>query len=1022
MFCPGGDPRTPWNTGMPSDEQPVTNIGLAYQAALYTGTAATLGFLASDYVITRPARDWVMGYEDPTLVAAQPTHPTIVRSSTVSPLQHNLSAPTQTAWARPSNGTMQVWTGASSSLGFAGYMSRVQNDANAQVCHSLTAEQDVPECKDAWPCPEDMDCPDVEPIVPDQAEGSQLGYINGSTGQRFPWQPGFSTFSGTLDCRHNLSLWLPCLLRTVTLYCDVAARPFSVSATPIADIEFEEGDETGSEIEVEARLFRIAAEDAMPASEHPFNAAYDMHGNSPWIWNMSAARQAPIFMSLPQFANSTFELNTTTKSSASNVQGLRAPDFYSFSWLGIEVYSGVRLRGAIRLQTNVLVSGPTAAWSEPWMVPIGRISYENNATNHTIDTIHGLAYGTLTQLAAKAIQVVFFILATIFLSLSVGFGVKYWEMQRGLVKMKKKSLSRSGAAASFVRRACLRCGLCGPDRGHIVRRLQEMKQEELLSPLLGGGQSLTPRAQIQEKEFKATPSTGRRRAATDDDRIEVHFGQLEQMSSDESEVDEAILSENVHVVTKLDPETWHDLVTPPGRSRLQRCYILLELMPWVCWWVFGIFPKWFFAQSTLSSAWLLHGWLFNETRALVLAAFISVVVVSAQILQRLCTAKMDRVFVLVPTVVDISTMLVFCISAATAKFAEHQSWSSWPAITHGSMLVTAILCVIFDHPFIISVYCRELRPEIWRERIVFQLSQVVSWFWCIILFLVTVLQIIPVLAPHNMNPAEKAWLIAAIPVALLVCTLFFTIWYSMQVEEEFVRALNRLLRRGILRSRRDGTPHVDAPPTPTNVARPQPPADTSMDVHVVPTLSPRNTLSNSETDDSPFSSFLSATGSSDGPEQESPSRSRIPELTLQTSVEAPAPMPVPAAVAAAAAATSASTESIGASVEVQAAAPAPEPQQVPTTPERVGDTDRHAPDTVERASSDEIERKAAEIQESVSWHLLACFMFMLRLDFKCVQLVRNNRWRLRWRNRLQYLRSCSMRQVLTRSRQLPDGR
>ena len=120
VFCPGGDPRTPWNTGMPSDDQPVTNIGLAYQAALYTGTAATLGFSTSDYVITRPARDWVMGYEDSTLVTAQPSQPTIVRSSTVTPLQHNLSAPTQTDWARPSNGTMQVWTGASSSLGFAG--------------------------------------------------------------------------------------------------------------------------------------------------------------------------------------------------------------------------------------------------------------------------------------------------------------------------------------------------------------------------------------------------------------------------------------------------------------------------------------------------------------------------------------------------------------------------------------------------------------------------------------------------------------------------------------------------------------------------------------------------------------------------------------------------------------------------------------------------------------------------------------------------------------------------------------
>ena len=45
------------------------------------------------------------------------------------------------------------------------------------------------------------------------------------------------------------------------------------------------------------------------------------------------------------------------------------------------------------------------------------------------------------------------------------------------------------------------------------------------------------------------------------------------------------------------------------------------------------------------------------------------------------------------------------------------------------------------HPFIETVYCRELRPELWNQRFVTRATEVVSLFWCAILLVVTALQL-----------------------------------------------------------------------------------------------------------------------------------------------------------------------------------------------------------------------------------------------------------------------------------------
>ena len=1011
VFCPGGPtpqgPDTPayerpWVPGMASDDTMVSNIGLAYQAGNATGS--TVPFTPVDYVVTKPVREWVHGYIDQTLSANLGAG--TVRSPVVSPLQHNFTIPSQTDHSSPGDGrpprncSAQVWTGVKSGEEFLGYLNRVQNSSHAQVCPAFPASADAPACEDAWPCDPGLEeCPLINGV-------SALGYINGSLGQRFPWRANAPSmglgFNGPLTCRNTLSLWVPSLLRSVVLQCNESTRDslINVVAMPIAGEDLSEGDEIGDQLVVNAIRFVISPDAALPYAERPINRGYDMECFddvcSPWIWNMTAARQAPIFITNPRFANSSFELNVSGCGddepiadcgvTRSNVQGLEPPDDHdSFSWLGVEVHSGARLRGALRLQTNVYVTGPPAApFEEPWMVPIGRVSYEHNATNATIDNIHGLAYGDVARVLARAAQVSLGVAAFVFFCLCIGHGVKYWEMERGLVKMKNKSLGRTSAAANFIKRSCLRAGLCGPDRGEIIRRLKEMKEEELLSPLLAAGHEVAPRAAQIQEDAPLVKTPGRRRTATDADQIEVHFGQLEQMSSEESGDDAAPEDDTVHEIYKLDSETWDDLVMPPGRSRVERWANFIELMPWICWWLFGILPKAIVSQRTLLSEWWL--WPFQDTRALVLAAFVSVIVVSLQVLRRFTTAKKDRVFVLVPTVIDISTLVMFCISALVASLIEQpDQWDFWPAITHGTMLVVAAVSTATGHPFIISVYCREMRPEIWRERIVTRLAEVVSVFWCIILFLVTILQAIPLLATR-MPGAEVTWLTAAIPGALLLGATLFTVWYSMQVETELVKALNRLLRKGTLRSRRDAMSREEDSASPASRSAIgftvtdgtdgfRVPTEGVVDVRTA-TLSPTNS-SISADGASPFPSFSSAVVP--------PGEHSLPHFDLDQSTEVSGQPPpgvkswprvtdggadgAPHAMVPAAAPEPAPAPeplSVGASMEVADDEPSLEPFSTPGHAKKsTDDATSSVPSTVERADR-QFERTSADIQESVA--------------------------------------------------------
>ena len=307
VFC-GGVDGIPGRT---SEDDLVTNINLAYQAAKATGREDlnALWQTSSDdkWVIKRPVRDWVRGYDDEQLKRGIDSG--IVRSARVPGLQHNLSIPTPTDHTSPGDGRqlpdskMTIYTRAQQQM--VGYLSQVQNKAHAQRCYRFAPPSGNAGCEDAWPScvaspddPESPNCPDWPSAH--AASVSSVGYIQGSVGTRFP--PASS-------CNRPLSLWLPSILRTVRLVCNASVGFVQV---------------TGSDTTVPTRLFHIAEADVAPESEVAANQYYDMDSwGSPWLFNMSASRGAPIFISLPYFANSNMSWNESGGggSSLSNVTG-----------------------------------------------------------------------------------------------------------------------------------------------------------------------------------------------------------------------------------------------------------------------------------------------------------------------------------------------------------------------------------------------------------------------------------------------------------------------------------------------------------------------------------------------------------------------------------------------------------------------------------------------------------------------------------------------------------------------------
>ena len=475
--------------------------------------------------------------------------------------------------------------------------------------------------------------------------------------------------------------------------------------------------------------------------------------------------------------------------------------------LTLQPITGMRLAGSIRLQTNVHVDTGTSSW----LVPIGRIGDEQNATNATIAVVSRYQPSFLGSFVAYTIKVVFTVLAVALTLLAIGSYVKYWRQVHGLM-MKRRNTSIKPQAATLPRRVCLRCGLCGPNRTQVVRRLHEMRHEEIdiMTPLLasGGPASANLQSQYTRKVETAARSRGEasRRKATGAEQIEKHFGQLEQLSSDESD---DVEEEAAHAseVQALDLKVWDEFIGPPGRRCCARWANTLEVLPWVVWWVptvaAGIIPThdqhqiWYFRWTLADS----------QPGVLLCAALVSAIVVACQVTVRMCTPNKDRVFVLVPTVIDVATLVIFSVSALVAPFIANGHDHLWSFVTNGALLLTMVGCLLSGHPFIETVYCRELRPELWNQRFVTRAAEVVSLFWCAILLVVTALQSVLASGSTLESVAEfKDWVGITVPLGLLLIAMAITIWFLMQLEDDILRSLNRLLRKGLIESTRAPSP------------------------------------------------------------------------------------------------------------------------------------------------------------------------------------------------------------------------
>ena len=378
--------------------------------------------------------------------------------------------------------------------------------------------------------------------------------------------------------------------------------------------------------------------------------------------------------------------------------------------------------------------------------------------------------------------------------------------------MKRRNTSIKPQVATLPRRVCLRCGLCGPNRTQVVRRLHEMRHEEIdiMTPLLasGGPASANLQSQYTRKVETAARSRGEasRRKATGAEQIEKHFGQLEQLSSDESD---DVEEEAAHAseVQALDLKVWDEFIGPPGRRCCARWANTLEVLPWVVWWVpivaGGIIPT-----HDQHQIWYFR-WTLAESQpdVLLCAALVSAIVVACQVTVRMCTPNKDRVFVLVPTVIDVATLVIFSVSALVAHFIGNAHDHLWSCVTNAALLLTMVGCFLSGHPFIETVYCRELRPELWNQRFVTRAAEVVSLFWCAILLVVTALQ--SVLASGSTLESVvgfKVWVGITVPLGLLLIAMAITIWFLMQLEDDILRSLNRLLRKGLIESTRAPSP------------------------------------------------------------------------------------------------------------------------------------------------------------------------------------------------------------------------
>ena len=806
QFCPsyrlGPGPVGTAAFGQPADDQPVMGVNLAYQRTLSQGGTAiakdVFGDLpAGDRLFsTRSAREWLVGYEDPTLRKRFPDHAAakaLLRVPWVTGLLPNMSAPSPTPpvndtghpmrqhWHR--NRTAVVDTGVANDSATLDHLKILHGEALASTCTDPAATSAANAgCHPAWvqPVPSSRAGLAAPPLVP--------GAVNGTAGYRFPFMRTQAP-AGIDSCgRHNLSMWLGPLQRTVTL---MPVQPNETDAHETRHI-FEQYDHT-------VCPYQLDPEDAMDAEEilalEVPRPPYDMHSGG-WVWNMSRPAGLPQFLSLPHFELALDPHGWADQVNISLLAGApRVPT--TGLELVIEPNTGQRVGGAVAIQTNYLsdLSDLRSPAPRTLMIPVGWLRWERNSTQADFDQIDRLIIQNSRRLL---FNVGVGIAAIVFFWLALAEIVKERRERDEAVQSNLRTVvgRRSAHQMCCPLRLCGQLGLCGPNRSAIRSHLN------------AAGRGGTSTAQSGSPLRQALLSDGSRRNSMGLQVAESILGGVDQVIEyiDDGEEDSDSGDDNdggrveqrgLGPVVKLDVAVWYELV---GRRRpvLGRCRCLLELMPWYLWWYLGLLPK---TEPDPSHPIMWPGPIPSRV-ALTVSAAAAIVVFGQQVGRWWLNSPKERIFLLAPTAVDIITLAVFCTSACIAWIIPDdiaELGGSWPAITHAGLLVPLAIALANGQPFLEPALVDEIRVEFWLEPVVSRLATALSQYWVAALGLTVMLQLIApfsrLVSAHGINSAEDGWLTAAIPGCSLVFCAAFTLWYPLQFEREIVRLLNRRIRQ-----------------------------------------------------------------------------------------------------------------------------------------------------------------------------------------------------------------------------------
>jgi hypothetical protein len=762
--------------------------------------------------------DVVRNYDSSGSLTPRPVSEWVRGSTGVSGwggLQHHLYARTQNLAHPREEWTRGITINSGNDEARLNYLSSIDNQSCARTCERGK------DCRRAWAVPHR----DPEhPPTPEEQRVRHGAAVGGSVGLRFPFEATQAVSRGTNAtysgyCRNpdgssrNLSMWVPALLRTVVLTCN-GSKPINLfvpaknsyltlHSYTIDDTEGEQSDYNAEVFQMTRQLgpwvFPPPKSPTPPPGPPPPPGLPPPPPPPPGL-----PPTGSVIISLPHFYKAHYALPGTPHSQfivpqlmkhaegpggQLNMTGWDSAEeaLDAFS-LEIEGVTGQRLRGGARLQTNVYVQ------KIKMIVPVAWVSDDRNATEAQLEEIVDLAesHSTVRKLQSLASGT----FSALFFCLAVGSRVK-WQRREAGPRQAQKSRTRfdRGHCATRVRLWFVGWGLCGIDRAKLKQQLKKRRFSTYDGRSDSGGGGPSAQGGLSLQGAGGGEPLGRaRKDSILSAQLEARFGPLEEMESDESETEDG--TPKAGLVQFLNIAVWHDLVAPRRRTFRGRACPLLELLPWLSWWGLGIVPTGFKDHSTPM-------WLQNLTSApvvLSISAAISWAIVCGQLAHRCSMPRLDRVYCLVPTEIDIYTLVVFTLCALLLEPNEwtELSHAALPALTHAGLLMVALVSWLCGHYFTEAILCREVRPELWLTEAVQRASRATSRFWLGCLGMATFLLLFNLHTPVTriLSPIELYWLRVTVPLCLLLGGLAFTVWFPMQLERELLRDLNRLLDRG----------------------------------------------------------------------------------------------------------------------------------------------------------------------------------------------------------------------------------